>query len=410
MLAASLPPGPVGGAEKQSLLLAEELARKGISVTFITPGKRPLAGSDIFRGIRVYRIRSVLSDLFDFLSGLKKKRKGSSEKIEYDDSREATDEITRPVGWPSVLYYNLFYWRSLIFLRRKRKSFDLIHAHTMEWSAIVAVRLGKRLKKPVLIKDSTMNGFASLLRYPNGRAIQQKIIKDARFVAMTRSIEENLIKSGVPREKIFRISNGIAITGTGPENKWTPGSSKVLFIGNLYQQPAKGVDLLLKAWSGVIADFPGAILQIIGDGVTPAYSAFSRRLGIQENVEFLGALSNLTPFFNEASLFVLPSRREGMSNALMEAMLFGLPCVATEISGSRDLIEHGVNGILVPPVDVEGLALGIKYILSHPAEASIMGHKARETIIQNYDIRLIAGKYITLYKDLIEERTLLKQI
>jgi len=133
MLAASLPPGPVGGAEKQSLLLAEELARKGISVTFITPGKRPLAGSDIFRGIRVYRIRSVLSDLFDFLSGLKKKRKGSSEKIEYDDSREATDEITRPVGWPSVLYYNLFYWRSLIFLRRKRKSFDLIHAHTMEW-------------------------------------------------------------------------------------------------------------------------------------------------------------------------------------------------------------------------------------------------------------------------------------
>ena len=105
--------------------------------------------------------------------------------------------------------------------------------------------------------------------------------------------------------------------------------------------------------------------------------------------------------FTVSALFVLPSRREGMSNALMEAMLHGLPCVATDISGSQDLIESGINGLLVPPMDIDALADAIDYVLGHPREALEMGKNARATISHRTNIDVVADNYVSLYKNLI---------
>ena len=274
----------------------------------------------------------------------------------------------------------------------------------MEWSAIVAARLGRRLKKPVLIKDSTMNGFRSLRRYPSGPRLQQMIIEQSHFVAMTKVIEENLRLAGVPAQKIHRIPNGISV-GNAPtpeESRGDPRSpATVLFVGNLYQQPAKGIDILLRAWQNVGSAWPAAVLKIIGEGDLPAYHAYSEKLGIAHSVRFMGNQKDTRPFYREARIFVLPSRREGMSNALMEAMLAGLPCVATDISGSQDLISDKWNGLLVPPIDAEALAEAILYMLSHPAEAAAMGGRARQTILEKYDIRVVAEEYTAVYDKLL---------
>jgi glycosyltransferase involved in cell wall biosynthesis len=90
-----------------------------------------------------------------------------------------------------------------------------------------------------------------------------------------------------------------------------------------------------------------------------------------------------------------------MSNALMEAMMFGLPCVATDISGSQDLIRNEENGLLVPAADVQALAGAIRRVLDHPQWASEMGKKAAETIRGSYDIRRIAEAYVKLYHQII---------
>jgi glycosyltransferase involved in cell wall biosynthesis len=405
MIVPALPPLPSGGAELQALRLGAELREKGADVSFLTPGKRSIRGRTSLQDMPVYRLYSVFSRAFEFFSDRKKEGKTEPVTIEFDDSKGQFDQIASKVGLPTVIYYNIFFWQCFLFLWPRRKSFDIIHAHTMEWSAIVAARLGHALGKPVLIKDSTMNGFASLARFPAGDRLQEMIVARAHFVAMTKAIRENLRTAGVPGEKISLIPNGIAVDGPMMPAACTDGLPRVLFVGNLYQQPAKGVDILLKAWTRVTRQYPAALLQIVGDGDLPAYLDFAKKLGIGDAVRFYGKQSGLPAYYSDATLFVLPSRREGMSNALMEAMLHSLPCVATDISGSQDLLESGVNGLLVPPMDADKLAAAICYLLGHPDEALEMGKKARTTILQRTDIDVVAEQYLSLYKRLIISRT-----
>jgi len=405
MLVASLPPSPVGGAEIQALRLGRALGKKKVSVSFIAPGNAHAHGKTMIDNMPVYRLHSWLNRLFVSASALKKRKQKIITQIEYDDSKELTDQIIRKAGWATVIYYNIFFFHALLFLWRRRKSFDIIHAHTMEWSAIVSARLGKILGKPVIIKDSTMNGFQSLSRFPSGKHLQKMIIKHAQFVAMTKIIYHNLLQAGIPAEKITIIPNGIEVDQEikHPGNK--EKTPKVLFIGNLYQQPAKGVDILLKAWAQVHKNFPSAILQIIGDGVTDGYRNFVERLRIQSAVIFLDKQTNPDKYFDEADIFVLPSRREGMSNALMEAMLHAVPCVATDISGSQDLIRNDINGILVPSMDPVKLAEGICYLLVDPNKALALGKKGQDTIIKDFNMLTIADKYISLYIKLLKLET-----
>jgi glycosyltransferase involved in cell wall biosynthesis len=402
MLLASLPPLEAGGAERQALRLAKRLIQKGVTIQFIIPGKRKVKGRGNIEGMPVMRLYSFASRLFEFLSELKKKNTKKTVKIEYDDAHDKVDEIDRPVGWPTVVYYNIFYLHCLFFLWPKRKEFDIIHTHTMEWPAIVAARLGKALKKKVIIKDSTMNGFRSLRRYPSGSKLQRLIINHSCVVAMTAVIEKNLLEETIPPEKIIRIPNGIEIIDPKKENITSNPGLNVLFVGNLYQQPSKGIDILLKAWVTVNKKFPVAKLFIVGDGDIPAYFQFAKQLGIEHSVQFEGKQSDLNKYYASASLFVLPSRREGMSNALMEAMLWGLPCIATNISGNNDLIDHNKNGWLVPVADIPSLTNAICDLLSQPHKANEMGFQARATIRDRVDMDLIADKYIALYRRIMK--------
>lgn len=247
-----------------------------------------------------------------------------------------------------------------------------------------------------------MNGFRSLGRFPGGSKLQVEIICNACFVAMTRVIHENLLLAGIPEEKIFDVPNGIA-TDDYPFSRESSGNlSKVLFVGNLYQQPAKGVDILLHAWGAVQSAFPRAQLQIVGDGVTQGYFDLVDRLGINNSVCFLGKQLDLDRYYAEAALFVLPSRREGMPNALMEAMLHAVPSIATDISGCQDLISNNINGMLVPSRDPAALAAAICYLLSNPVIAQALGRKGRETVIEGFNMPAVADKYILLYKKLLK--------
>jgi glycosyltransferase involved in cell wall biosynthesis len=399
MLVQGLPPMPAGGAEMQALKLGRQLTARGHQVFFFMPGKASCHGRDQIDGMVVYRLYNMGLRLFEMLARKNKQQKPAAVKIEYDDTAEVTNKITRKAGWPTWVYYNIFFWSSLLLLWPRRKEVDVIHTHTMEWPAIVVVRLGKWLRKPVLIKESTMNGFETLARYKKGKLHQQSIIDNAQLVAMTSVIHNNLVQEGIPESHIVDIPNGIELPAAAPVRQ-PAAVPTVLFVGNLYQQPAKGIDILLKAWVIVIREFPSARLQIVGDGATPEYDTYVQSLGIQASVSFEGRQSALSRYYEAAHCFVLPSRREGMSNALMEAMLHGVPAVATRISGSADLIQDGISGLLVPSAEVQPLAQAILHMLQYPEQAGEMGRQGALSVAKQCSMDVVSSQYESLYHQL----------
>ncbi|MBL7699259.1 MAG: glycosyltransferase family 4 protein [Chitinophagaceae bacterium] len=395
MILASMPPMPVGGAEVQAVRLCRYLNKIGVQTEIITWGKIWHRRRGEFKDVSFRRLSSVLDLAMDLLSLLKPPPKPGKVKIAYDSNDSGTAEISRKVWLGMRARYSFFYINALVYLWFRRKKFDIIHAHMMEWPAFVAVKIGRKLKKPVVVKDSTMNGIFSMLRYPNGQQKQQQIATYAWCVAMTKMIKENLEKAAVPTRKIIEIPNGIDITPL--PSKTSTWSNRVVFVGNLTQQPAKGIDILLFAWKQVVQKHPSAWLEIIGSGDLDAYRKFTGDNHII-NVIFAGKQENVRERILESDIFVLPSRREGMSNALMEAMLCGMPIVATDVSGNQDLITDGVSGLLVQPADIQGLATAIIRIMDDTEKSIAMGRKAYESIKSKCDMRLVAEKYKNLYQ------------
>jgi glycosyltransferase involved in cell wall biosynthesis len=401
MILTNLPPMQMGGAEMQAMKLCRQLLVMGFDVKVITWGKiwHPKKGE--YNGVPYTRLRSLINLVSDLPSLLKKKKSSSPTKIDYDDKLEVTTEMNSKVWSGMILRYRLVYLNCLQYLYFKRSSFDILHVHMMEWPSFVAVRLGKKLGKQVLVKDSTMNGIFNLLRYPDGLQKQKEVADYAYFVAMTKMIRNNLLKGSVPEQKITMIPNGIEIFA--PSSTTKTWSQKVIFVGNLTQQPAKGIDILMLAWQEVINDFPDVTLQIVGEGDLEAYEKHAETLSIHHAVSFPGKQRNIGQLLMNADIFVLPSRREGMSNALMEAMVRAMPVVVTDVSGNQDLVEHGISGLIVPPANATELASAIKQMLRDPEKAIQMGKNAYRSVSEKCDIKKVAAEYGALYNKILSQ-------
>jgi len=115
----------------------------------------------------------------------------------------------------------------------------------------------------------------------------------------------------------------------------------------------------------------------------------------------LGQTENVGECLKASDVFVLPSRSEGLANALLEAMSTGLACIASTIPGMGDVIQHGQDGLLVPPGEPERLADSIVALFEDSEKRSEFGRRARRNIIDEYSIDAVADKYASLYTRLL---------
>ncbi len=153
-------------------------------------------------------------------------------------------------------------------------------------------------------------------------------------------------------------------------------AKKIVAVGKLMRQ--KNHALLLDAFARLKEEFPGHTLRIYGDGVLrEELQERIRSLGLEGRAVLEGWRTDVAEQIADAELFVLPSNYEGLSNALMEALAMGLPCVSTNCAGAEDLIEDGVNGRVVPVGDPDALTAAMRELLSDPASARRMGEMAR---------------------------------
>src|SRR5260370_23155047 len=194
------------------------------------------------------------------------------------------------------------------------------------------------------------------------------------------------------------IPNGVNISRFMLANAQCPLTELVEVVVCVYRLSyEKGIDVLLQAWYIVHEHAPQARLIIVGIG--PLQSQLERlaaALDIAEWVEFAGLQHDVVAQFQRGAVAVLPSRIEGMPNALLEAMACGLACVATRVSGSEDIIQHEVNGLLVESEDYQGLAQALLALFRDPRLAEKYGQEARATIEQHYALEHITDTYVEL--------------
>lgn len=227
-------------------------------------------------------------------------------------------------------------------------------------------------------------------------------------------------KWGVSRRKLQIIPNGVDTVQFRPpdplerarlrEDLGIPGDAHVVAcVANLV--PIKSHDVLLQAWRQVVMVAPGAILLLAGDGpLRTELECMTQRLRCANSVHFLGRRRNVATVLGASDLFVLPSRYEGSSNALLEAMSCGLPVIATAVGGNLDTITPHSTGWMLPAGDPHRLAeLMIAALLEADARRRV-GAAAREEVERRFSAAAwregVARLYVRVVRGDIRESLL----
>ncbi|HVA26080.1 MAG TPA: glycosyltransferase family 4 protein [Chloroflexota bacterium] len=222
----------------------------------------------------------------------------------------------------------------------------------------------------------------------NSRGLQQLARDAAPDVAI------DLIPNGVdlPLRGVAGPRAGTDASLDAQHDKW------IAFSGRLVEQ--KGLTYLIEALPGIARAVPGVRLKLIGDGpLRPRLEALARELGVAERLTITGwaTREQVLEHLRQATVFMLPSLDEGMSNALLEALAGGLPAVATNISGNEELVEPGGNGWLIPTRDTAAIERAVTSILTDNAMRQRMG-AASLALAERYAWSRAAAAYLTLFE------------
>lgn len=223
-------------------------------------------------------------------------------------------------------------------------------------------------------------------------------------VVLTERDRARWIEALSPRAPIVAIANPLpfdADVGTQGHDDavdTSPSStdtSLVLAVGRLV--PAKGFDVLLRAWQQLAAQYPAWRLRIVGEGAArPALEALRDQLGLHDTVDLPGATPDILPHYRAASVFCLSSRYEGFGLVLIEAMACGLPVVSTDCpTGPREILADTGAGLLVPPNDAAALATALERVMGDDALRDRLGKQAR-LAAQRYQVSTIVTAWETL--------------
>jgi glycosyltransferase involved in cell wall biosynthesis len=199
-----------------------------------------------------------------------------------------------------------------------------------------------------------------------------------------------------PRDRLSVIPNGIEAGRYGPLATAHPG----VVMGNVGDlRPEKNQIDLLRAVATIAGGIPEITLRIAGDGpLRKQLEAVAVELDVARRVTLTGWVEDISKFLGDIDIYVHSSRYEGLPNALMEAMARGLPCVAYDTTGCGELIEHMKTGLLVEPGDVAALSNAVVRLVCNPDLAKTLGSAARSFIADGFPVRAMVEKTCEVYE------------
>jgi L-malate glycosyltransferase len=310
-----------------------------------------------------------------------------------------------PVAGESPIASIAYVAAALAHIARRRSELDLVHAHGALSPATIALG-GRLLGLPCLVTvlgTGEHGDLARLARKPMGRARARLLFRWAWFAALSAEARDELIAHGVAPERILALPNGVDLAvhrPAGDEERTSLRSQLGLpaqgfvgaFVGRLH--PVKDLDTLLDATARV-----GELtLVVVGDGPERMrLEARARALDLDGRVRFQGLSSRVPDVLRAADVFLLSSHGEGMSNALLEAMACGLPCVASRsVGGANELLGEG-RGLLLADGDVAAWAGAIERLAGDAALRGELGRAAAAFVARGLSLEAAADRLARSY-------------
>ncbi len=220
-----------------------------------------------------------------------------------------------------------------------------------------------------------------------------------------------------PQDRVVTIHNGINL-GQAPgasekrdlRKSYGLGANAPIIVDVAMVKPVKGFEFLVRAAAQVCRHRPDAMFVIVGGVVDVEYlkgvKALISELGLESNFLFPGLQNDPSPYFRMADVFCHLSTTDGLSNALLEAMAAGLPCIISRVGGNPEVVEDGRTGYIVESADYDAAATRILHLLEFPDQARRMGDLSRQRVEKSHSAQRMVESFVALYDSCLEEKVL----
>jgi len=286
----------------------------------------------------------------------------------------------------------------------KRHEIQIIHANSRV-TQVLAYYLSKFTGVPFV---STCHGFFKL-------RFSRRVFPcwGKRVIAISEQVRRHLVDDfRIPERDLVLIHNGLDLTRYREPDSGNKGIRKKEFglgdgpvIGIIARlSPVKGHKFLVLAFKEVLKNNPNVQLLIVGDGpLRDELITLAKNLGIEKNVFFKPSCLDTVQYLSVMDIFVMPSIREGLGLAIIEAQAMGLPVVASCIGGINTLIEDGRSGLLVQPADYRAIGEAIILLLKDKDLSGRLAKNAKERVKENFSLELMVKKTEELYNSVLNK-------
>ena len=317
--------------------------------------------------------------------------------------RDLFGEVTRFRLGGSVYGWKSWHSRWQLSRHLERKKIQIAHAFDF-YTNLTLLPAARWAGVPVVIASQRQLG--DLLS--RGQSMLQKAafrLSDC-IVCNSRAAAERLIEEGIPERKVRVIGNALAPEFFASASPLVPRSPGIVRVGMIARMNAHYKNHLgfLEAAAKIYAMLPSAEFLLAGDGpLRRVLESKAEALGISKVVRFVGDQRDIPAVLSSCDLTVVPSHSESLSNVILESMAAGVPVVATQVGGNRELVSPE-RGILIPVSDPDALANAVLRLLEDQGQRQQLGSNARQFVSANFSLESVTRQYQELYDELLRQK------
>lgn len=286
----------------------------------------------------------------------------------------------------------------------KDEHVDLIHAHEFD-ANVQGAAVATYLNIPLVATVHGKHYFWEKLRR---RLAYRWVSRRATMVAVSEDLKRFIVENvGIDSTRITVLYNGVNVPAAPDpvdievcrrEMNLSDSDRVIGVVGNLY--PVKGHQYLIDAVPAVLEKYPDTSFVFAGRGQLESdLKQHVNRLGLDKRVHFLGLRQDIPRILALLDVFVLPSLSEGLSMAILEAMMAGKPVIATRVGGNSEIVLDGETGLLVPPKESHALAESLITLLKDRHLAAEFGEKGKLRAERQFSLQTMVNAYQSLYEE-----------